>query len=377
MAEASGLDTVPWGITHVKADQVWDLGNTGEGVTIAIIDTGIDYTHIDLASNYQGGYDWVNDDTDPMDDMGHGTHCAGIAAAAMNDVDVVGAAPDTYLVSLKVLNASGSGYYSDIAAAIEWCVNNDIDIASMSLSGPDNSRTLRNTCRAAYKAGVLLVAAAGNYGNADGQGDNVRYPARYGSVIAVASINQNNVRSSFSSTGSTVELAAPGSSILSDRLHGGTLTKSGTSMACPHVAGVAALVIASGITDAASVRDRLTSTAVDLGVPGVDTWYGYGLIEALAAVSDSPPPPPPPDSSGDIAGKVLNANTGKAVNGATVTADTGEFDTTNKSGRYKLEDLTPGLHVVTASAADYDDLILEIIVIENDTVNQNFDLVPL
>ncbi|MEN6545276.1 MAG: S8 family peptidase [Armatimonadia bacterium] len=284
----ASADTVPWGITRVKADLLW-AGNTASGVKVAVIDTGLDYRHPDLAPNYKGGYDYVNRDTDPMDDNGHGTHCSGTVAAAVEGTNVVGAGPGIALYGVKVLNWAGSGSYSDIIAALQWCVTNGMQVASMSFGGSRGSTSLQNACAAAYNANVVLVAAAGNSGKANGRGNTVLYPAKYSSVIAVAAIDSNNVRASWSSSGAEVEIAAPGVSIVSDRLGGGLITYSGTSMACPHVAGCAALTIASGVTKAATVRNRLDATALDLGAAGRDALYGYGLVDAQRAVLQASP----------------------------------------------------------------------------------------
>ncbi|MGY4707891.1 S8 family serine peptidase [Candidatus Bipolaricaulota sp. J31] len=269
-----------WGVVHIGADLVHASGNLGTGVKVAIIDTGIDYTHPDLDANYYGGYDFVNGDTDPMDDNGHGTHVAGTVAAEDNDVGVVGVAPEAHLYALKVLDADGSGYWSDLIAALDWCVQNGIQVANMSLGGTGNEE-LEAACQAAYDAGVLLVAAAGNSGNPAGQGDNISDPAAYPSVIAVAAVDQDNTRASWSSTGAALELSAPGVSINSTLLGGGYGEMSGTSMASPHVAGTAALVWAAypGLTNA-ELRQILIDTADDLGDAGWDPQYGYGLVDA-------------------------------------------------------------------------------------------------
>ncbi len=373
-------ETIPWGISRVKADQVWPLGYTGTGVKLAILDTGIDYTHSDLAPNYQGGYDFVNSDNDPMDDDGHGTHVAGTAAAVRNDLDVAGVAPDASLYALKVLDADGYGYYSDIILALEWSVANDMQVANMSFGGNFGSSALEAACDATYSAGVILVAAAGNDADRKGRRNTVDYPARYASVIAVAATDENDERASFSSTGDTVELAAPGVHILSDLLGGGTDFGDGTSMSCPHVSGAAVLVIASGVSGAATVRDRLDLTALDLGPVGVDTWYGYGLVDIYAAVTGSPPPPPPPPplppSTGTISGKVLDAVTGKGINGATVSVDTGQSDMTNPSGRYRIEEVPSGSREVTASAPEYTQVLEYVVVYEGETTSLNFALMP-
>jgi subtilisin family serine protease len=287
-----------WGVKHIGAGVVHDSGNKGVGVKIAIIDTGIDYTHSDLELNYKGGFDFVNSvdanedgdyddpgdtkDEDPMDDNGHGTHVAGIVAALDDNIGVVGVAPEADLYALKVLDETGSGWMSDVVAAIDWATLNGMQVINMSLGGGELN-TLEEACLAAEGEGLLLIASAGNNGNPPGRGDNVGYPAAYSSVIAVAATDQNDKRARWSSTGPAVELAAPGVGIYSTYI-GGYATYSGTSMAAPHVAGVAALIIASGTTVASDVRGKLTGTADDLGEAGWDSKYGHGLVDAAEAV---------------------------------------------------------------------------------------------
>jgi subtilisin len=284
-------NTVPWGITRIGAPLVHTNGNKGTGINVAIIDTGINYNHPDLHDNYKGGYDFVNDDVDPLDDNGHGTHCAGIIAAADNDIGVIGVAPETNLYSLKMLDSIGSGYTSDLISAIEWAIEthndtdstNDIQIISMSLGSSNKGTALEEACSQAYDSGILLVAAAGNDGNTRGTGDSVDYPAAYSSVIAVAATDSTNNRASFSSTGPAIELAAPGVSIYSTYQDNYSYL-SGTSMACPHVVGSAALTWAvNPFFTNGNIRDRLAQTATDLGTPGRDNLYGYGLVNATAA----------------------------------------------------------------------------------------------
>jgi len=288
-------DSLPWGVDRIDAELVWngteggcditEGGNAGFCINISVLDTGIDYNHLDLADNYKVfGYDFVNGDTDPMDDNGHGTHCAGIIAAVDNDIGVIGVAPEAGLYAVKVLDSSGSGYVSDVIAGIEWSVNNSMNIISMSLGSDSDSTTLHDACNAAYSAGLVLVAAAGNDGNPGGSGDNVDYPARYENVIAVAATDSNNNKAKSSSTGPAVELAAPGVDIYSTCWDDPYATKSGTSMACPHVTGTAALVW-NGYPEYnnTQVRQRMQETAEDIGVAGKDTKYGYGLVNASEA----------------------------------------------------------------------------------------------
>ncbi|MBN2488807.1 MAG: S8 family serine peptidase [Methanosarcinaceae archaeon] len=286
------VDTLPWGVDRIDADLVWNIedrasdvmegGNAGAGVNVAIIDTGIDYNHPDLAGNYKGGIDFVNNDDEPMDDAGHGTHCAGIIAAEDNDAGVVGVAPEANLYAVKVLDASGSGLMSDVVAGIQWAAGKDIDVISMSLGGP-SSDSLKAACDSAYDKGIVVIAAAGNSGAPRGRSTTtVDYPGAYDSVIAVSATDSSDVIAYFSSRGPEVEIAAPGVNIYSTYLDGAYATMSGTSMACPHVAGTVALIIASNpsLTNE-QVRERLQDTAEDIGDPYL---YGYGLVDAESAV---------------------------------------------------------------------------------------------
>ncbi len=301
-------ETLPWGVDRINAEMVWNGADggtevikgrdTGSGINISIIDTGIDYNHPDLAPNYKSGYDFVNDDDDPMDDNGHGTHCAGIIAAAFNRKGIIGVAPEANLYAVKALDSKGKGYVSDVIAGIEWSVNHKMAIISMSMGSTSDSTALREACEKAYKAGVLLVASAGNKGSGkDKDMDTVTYPGRYDSVIAVAAIDKHNRRASFSSTGPEVELAAPGVRIYSTYPEDRYSIKSGTSMACPHVTGTAALVWhAHPEYNNTQLRERLHDTAEDLGPEGKDNEYGYGMVNAGEAVyvkaqdTDTTPP---------------------------------------------------------------------------------------
>ncbi len=278
--------TTPWGIPHVQATTAHANGYTGTGVKVAILDTGIDRNHEDLFTNVKGGYSVFTDDAnkDPYNDgSGHGTHVAGTVAAINNNLGVIGVAYNTNLYAVKVLSNSGSGSYAGIAEGIEWAVNNGMDIINMSLGGSQSSSILENMCNAANDAGVLLIAAAGNEGRRNGTGDTVGYPAKYASVMAVAAVDQSNNRASFSSHGPAVEISAPGVSILSTTPGNTYGSKSGTSMASPHVAGVAALVKGANknLTNH-QVRQILNTSAKYLG-----TWnhFGNGLVQAMDAIN--------------------------------------------------------------------------------------------
>ncbi|SDG19944.1 subtilisin [Methanolobus vulcani] len=271
-----------WGVDCVDAEKVHP-DFTGEGVRVAVIDTGIDYTHPDLAPNYYGGYDFVNGDMDPMDDNGHGTHVAGIIAAVDNDdIIVVGVAPDAEIYALKVLNSDCDGQISDINAAIDWAIMHDMDVISMSLGSSTDFISMRRMCQKAYDEGIVLVSASGN-----DYGGNVSYPAAYDSVIAVSAIEKNGSVADFSNIGPEVELVAPGVNILSTYKEDGYASIAGTSMATPHVSGVVALLLSADDTlSPEEVREILASTATDFGATGRDELYGFGLVNASACLEN-------------------------------------------------------------------------------------------
>ncbi|PXF61131.1 MAG: hypothetical protein C4B59_06130 [Candidatus Methanogaster sp.] len=281
------------GVSRIGCEMAHNNGIDGTGVKVAVIDTGMDYTHEDMDANYKGGYDFVSDDPDPFEDYNsHGTHVAGIIAAERNGVGVVGVAPNVSLYAVRVLDSAGFGTASWVIAGIEWAVDNDMDVVVMSLGTSEDSQSLCDACRNASGAGVLLVAAAGNT-----HGGDLTYPARYESVIAVTATDPDDNRASLSPIGQEVELAAPGVNIRSTFVGGSSYGNlSGTSQAAPHVAGTAALIISSNLSDVnddgvvnnEDVRLQLQSMAQDLGDPGKDDMYGYGLVDAritAAAIS--------------------------------------------------------------------------------------------
>jgi len=288
-----------WGVKQIGAGTVHDGGNMGTGIRVAVLDTGIDTDHPDLKYNAGCSYDFVNSDTLPEDGWGHGTHVSGTIAAEYNGEGVVGVAPEAIICAYKVLDDTGSGYYSDIMAALGQAVDDDVQVTNNSYgSSGDPGESVKAAFDEASAAGIIHVAAAGNSGTPPGRGENCIYPALWDSVIAVAATDKNDKRASFSSTCPELELAAPGVKVNSTWVGGGYHEKSGTSMASPHVAGTAALVIASGITDDNGdghvndeVRLRLRQTADDLGETGPDSHYGFGLVNAAEAAASGNSPP--------------------------------------------------------------------------------------
>jgi len=275
-------DKVDWGITRIGADKIWDK-STGSGIKVAVIDTGVDLLHTDLSANISTGYDFVNNDASPMDDNGHGTHVAGIIASVQNGIGVIGAANTAKIMPVKVLNNQGYGYLSDVAKGIYYAADNGARVINLSLGAPSDSLTLKAAVDYAVKKGVVIAAAAGN-----DSGQTCSYPAAYASVICVVATDSYNKLASFSNIGG--ELAAPG--VYNYSTYPGNLYKymSGTSMSTPHVAGSVAVVM-SLCKDCTStqVKDILHNTAVDLGVTGKDSIFGYGLVDLVAAVTSLTP----------------------------------------------------------------------------------------
>jgi subtilisin len=281
-------ETIPVGVSQIKAPMAWDCSR-GKGINVAVLDTGIDYNHPDLKPNFKGGVSFVPGQA-LMDGHGHGTHCSGTIAAAINGAGVVGVAPAAYLYGVKVLSNSGSGNWSWLIAGIDWCIQKKMRVLSMSMGGNGAPAALEAMCNAAWNKGLLLVAAAGNSGQTPNPG--VIEPARYQSVIAVSAIDSANVLAPFSSRGPEVELCAPGVNVLSTIPGGGFGTMSGTSMACPHVSGAAVLAWGGHrYVNNVTIRRLLAWTSDNLGVPGRDPFFGYGRVDADQAACELTPPP--------------------------------------------------------------------------------------
>lgn len=266
-------DYMDWGLSKVNAPTAWNVGYTGKGVKVAIIDTGI-ATHPDLVVS--GGVSTVGYTTSYEDDQGHGTHVAGIIGAKNNGIGTVGTAPDAQIFAVKALDNTGSGYLSDIVEGIDWAVANKMDIVNMSLGTSSPSTALEKAVNNAYNQGVLVVAAAGNSGKS-----TVDYPAKYSGAIAVSAVDSNLKKATFSSYGKEVFVAAPGVDITSTYLNGQYAKMSGTSMATPYTVGTLALIKEKNpLASASQLRSILEKTAQDLGTKGRDTSFGYGLAQA-------------------------------------------------------------------------------------------------
>ena len=292
-------EQIPWGVEHTNAPVIWPYTG-GKGVKVAVLDTGVDINHIDLT--FRGGINTI-DGSCFSGIANHGSHVSGIIGALANSKGIVGMAPAVELYSVKVLQDDGKGTLSALIAGLDWAVENGIDIVNMSLGTSTDTNALKSAVDRAYAAGILLVAAAGNSGTADGNTDTIRYPAKYESVIAVGAVNNNSQRASFSATGPALELTAPGVSIYSTIPGSRYALASGTSMAAPHVAGAAALIWSKNpdFTNA-QVRKALREGAVQAG----STYqYGHGIINLEHWVPQPEPSNPGPSANFDLTIKLL------------------------------------------------------------------------
>ena len=307
-------DGTQWGLQKILASQAWDLSKGNSNVVIAVVDWGVDLDHPDLASEMWTkpgeipdngtdddgngyvddvyGWDFANDDNDPQDDYYHGTHVAGIAAAATdNGVGVAGVGFNSRIMAVKVGDGTtGQAAYSDIAHGIIYAADNGAKVINLSLGGYAFSSYLESAVNYAWNAGCVLVGAVGN----DNSSSSF-YPSAYANVIGVSATDQNDARWSSSNYGSYISVAAPGVSIystcwLNDDPAYAYWTLSGTSMAAPHVAGLAALLFAHGSGSNAAVRSLIEGSADDLGDAGWDQYYGYGRVNAFQALGGSAEP---------------------------------------------------------------------------------------
>lgn len=276
-----------WHLHSIHAERAWE-DNRGKGITVAIIDTGVSKVP-DLANTeFVAGYDFVNDKATADDDNGHGTHVAGtVAQSTNNNYGVAGIAYEAKIMPLKVLSGSGGGTIGDIAEAIRFAADNKADIINMSLGGGGESQVMKDAIDYAYNKGVVIIAAAGNENN-----NSASYPARYAHVIGVGATDAQGERAEFSNYGAGVDISAPGggngSKIWQETIDPDTNTPiisglQGTSMAAPHVAGVAALIKSTGITAPDEILAVLQQSVRQIE-QDPQNYYGAGQLDAAAAV---------------------------------------------------------------------------------------------
>lgn len=274
-----------WGLERINALAGWEKTMGSAEIVIAVLDTGIDHNHPDLADKVIDGYDFtLGAPGKPGDDHGHGTHVAGIAAAETgNGIGIAGVAPACRLMAVKVLDSGGKGEYGWIADGVMWAVNNGADIINMSLSGENNSRFLQDAVEYALRENVTVVAAAGNRWKYD----DSCYPAAYPGVISVGAVKGDKIKARFSTEGGYLFLAAPGQAVYSTVPGGKYECWEGTSMSAPFVSGAVALLKSKWPDlDINEVHAQLKKTAEDLAAPGWDQETGWGLLNLGAALAE-------------------------------------------------------------------------------------------
>ena len=363
----------------IDAPEAWGITTGSADVTVAVIDSGIDYTHPDLAPNYAGGYDFATPDSDPMDDHGHGTHVSGTIAAALNNLTgspaaaegVVGVAPRARILSYKVCRSDGSCDDFAIQQAIAQAITAGAKVINMSLGESAYSQSLDAAVQDAWNAGLVVVAGAGNNGTTE-----LFYPAALPNVISVGAFDEDHRRPSFSNYGSWVDISAPGSNILSTYPMsacsasttpgdvGCYAFNTGTSMATPHVAGAAALLW-SQMSSNSQVVDALLSSAEGSGVGGVrlDSWTLHGGLNLHAALTHSVTRPVA-SAGADQTLTDNDENGGESVtldgsasfdpNGTIVSYVWRDGSTTIGSGASAVVSLPVGFHTVTLQVTDND-----------------------
>lgn len=292
-----------WHLPRVSAPGAWDITTGSPSVSVAVIDSGVDPYHPDLAAKLVAGYNFLGGSTsDTHDVYGHGTAVAGVIAADTNSgVGIAGLAWSSTIMPLVVVNSSNSATYSAIASAVTYAADHGAKVINMSLGGTSYSSTLQNAINYAWSKGLVIVAAAGNNSNS-----TYFYPAALNNVVAVSATDGSDNPASFTNFGSWITVSAPGTYIYTTTNGGGYGSWQGTSFASPQVAALAGLLFARNpVLTNQQVVDLIKNTADDLGAPAFDLYYGNGRINAYRALlaapaSGTPPPPPPPPPSSTL-----------------------------------------------------------------------------
>ena len=295
-------------VSIVNATAAWDT-TQGEGITIAILDSGVDAGHPDLASKMVPGYNFYDNNADSSDVYGHGTAVAGTAAAITNNgTGVSGIAGASKIMPIRVADTSGYAYYSTLASGLTWAADHGARIANMSFQGVQTSSAIQSSANYMKSKGGVVFASAGNNAKDEGYAPTT-------SMISVSATNSGDSRPYWSSYGSYVTLSAPGENIWTTSRGGSYGAWNGTSFSSPLAAGVGALVLAANPSlTSAQVESILTSTAKDIGDPGRDIYYGYGRVDAAAAVAAALAFKPAPDTTAPTV-SVTSPGSGASVSG--------------------------------------------------------------
>ena len=362
-----------WALPKIQAPQGWDTTQGTSDVTIAVLDTGVTATHADLQDKVVPGYNVVDNNTDTTDLQGHGTLMMGIAGATTNNsIGMAGVAINPKIMMIRICNnAEGWAYWSDLADGIIYAADHGVKIVSISFGGTSPSVAVQNAVNYAYSKGVFISASAGN-SNSSVQS----YPAACDHVVAVAATDSADNKASFSNYGPWVDIASPGVSIYSTNRTGSYSSVSGTSPACPHVAGIGALLLSlnKDLTPL-QIENIIEQQADDLGTTGRDDIFGWGRINMRKAVNSISAPPVP--VYGTISGRVLNANDSSPLLGATVNAlQSGRIVTsarTSADGSYQLLNLSVGTYSVAATINGFEGFTFNnIVVVAGETTQKDF-----
>lgn len=344
----------------------WEYTVGVPDVTIAVLDTGIASAHQEFAGRIKPGYDFYNDDNDPEDDHGHGTHVSGtIAAGIDNGIGSAGLCGGCSILPIKVLNQNNAGTWAGVAAGITYAADNDADIIVMSLGSTSGTKVVEEAISYAISKDVVIIAAAGNANS-----NRNFYPAAYDGVIGVAATNQNDDRWVLSNYGSYVDISAPGHVIYStsndlDNSYDGHVFMSGTSMATPHVGGLVGLLKSQDVTRSSTeLIDILLNTALDLGDPGFDEYFGMGRIDPVAALTYDISVQPSASLGGSVwhdvnADGLLGATEKGQIGGIGITVLNEQKQvvattTSSEDGTWKVADLKAGTYQISAVSGDLD-----------------------
>ncbi|MGA9102359.1 S8 family serine peptidase [Aeromicrobium sp.] len=289
------LRSQQWALTALKAETVQKTSK-GSGVTVAVLDTGVQASHVDLSGSVLAGTDVISPGTSATDENGHGTAVAGIIAATYNNKKgIAGLAPQVKILPVRILDANGSGTSADVAKGILYAASNGARVINLSLGSTVHTTAMEAAVAEAIKKNVLVVAAGGNRG-CDATGSSpTEYPASYAGVVGVGAVDKSLKKASFSSCGSWVDLSAPGASVITTMMRnsvglgcGATsdyCTLNGTSFATPYVAAAAALAIAKRGWSQTTVANKLLTSATDLSTPGKDKTTGAGFLNPVKLVA--------------------------------------------------------------------------------------------
>jgi subtilisin len=278
---SAGQELIDWGLGAILAPQAWKK-TKGEGIKVAILDTGIDNNHPDLKDNLKAYIDFSGSPYGPADKKGHGTHVAGIVAGNDNGIGMIGVAPDAELYIAKVLGDNGGGNFENIVKGIDWAIAQGVDVINMSLGcGAEPPAFVHDAIKRACSKGIIMIAATGN------ENRGVGWPAMYDEVLAVSAMDYTFERASFSNYGMKNEVIAPGVDIYSTYPNGTYAKLSGTSMATPIITACVALLLARhkqlGLPKLTveQIHQAVQNATVDLGTEGKDDQYGTGLINLV------------------------------------------------------------------------------------------------